>query len=72
MPYTMPQATADLDRAIDHLNKAAHQIEDLIGTHESVLTSRIIDGLADLLPSARLVDETIRLLDELALARGEK
>lgn len=72
MPYTMPQATADLDRAIDHLNKAAHQIEDLIGTNESVLTSRIIDGLADLLPSARLVDETIRLLDELALVRGEK
>jgi hypothetical protein len=71
MPYTMPQATADLDRAIDHLNKAAQQIEDLIGTSESGLTSRIIDDLADIRPSVRLVDETIRLLDELAQVRGE-
>ena len=71
MPYTITQATEDLDRAMDHLESAVAAMEELIVTDESVLASRIIDALGELLPTARVVDETIRLLDELAKVRGE-
>lgn len=69
--YSINEAAADLDRAIDHLLRAADQLVELIGTEETPLAGRIIDGLVALRPSPSSLRVLFGDLDELALARGE-
>jgi hypothetical protein len=68
---TITAAAAELDRAIDALLRAATRVEEAVGTDESDIASGIIDDLCDIRPSVRLVDRAMRLLDELAIERGE-